>query len=171
MQNINISKKVNISNFSFLAAALMCKVICVCILLIQVMGLLGSTDTSYRWVRVLDSMSFVLLLVACSLQLYKWIMIILRVQWFGSGNATPELYMRKLTISRITYIVMASLISALNLVLIFCETFKHGWYFKMTQAVTTFIMVSTSSQIINFLVVGSLVIRKLHVYFDSNYDK
>ena len=32
-------------------------------------------------------------------------------------------------------------------------------------------MVSTSSQIINFLVVGSLVIRKLQVYFESNYDK
>lgn len=115
-------------------------------------------------------MSFVLLLVACSLQLYKWLLIILRVQYFGSGLLNSELYRKKITIGRNTYIVMASLVPVLNLILIFVETFKHGWYFKMTQAVTTFIMVSTSSQIINFLVVGSLVIRKLHVYFKSNYD-
>ena len=66
---------------------------------------------------------------------------------------------------------MGSLVPGLNLILIFVETFKNGWYFYMTQAVTTFIMVSTSSQIINFLVVGSLVIRKLNVYFKSNYDR
>ena len=79
VRNMRDINKVNISNFSFLAASLTCKTICVLILLIQAMGLLNSSDTSYKWVKVLDSMSFVLLLVACSLQLYKWILIILRV--------------------------------------------------------------------------------------------
>ena len=79
VRNMRDINKVNISNFSFLAASLVCKTICVLILLIQAMGLLNSSDTSYKWVKVMDSMSFVLLLVACSLQLYKWILIILRV--------------------------------------------------------------------------------------------
>lgn len=84
VQNMHESVKVNISNFCFLAAALLCKLVCSAIMLIMVMGLLSkdkseSNDQIFRWIRVLDSMSFVLILVACSLQLYKWLMIILRV--------------------------------------------------------------------------------------------
>ena len=90
VQNMQVFQKVNISNFSFLAAALMCKVICVSILLVQVMGLLNKESITYKWVRVLDSISFVFLLVACSLQLYKWIIIILRIQWFGSGQCDSD---------------------------------------------------------------------------------
>lgn len=120
---------------------------------------------------MLDSVSFVLILVACSLQLYKWLMIILRVQYFGSGMNNATLYQKKANIGRIAYIVLASVFPAFNLILIFVETFKHGWYWKMTQGVTTFILISTSSQLINFLVVGILVIRKLHVYFKTNYNQ
>ena len=47
IQNMQVFQKVNISNFSFLAAALMCKVICVSILLIQVMGLLNKESNTY----------------------------------------------------------------------------------------------------------------------------
>lgn len=89
VQNMQEFTKINISNFSFLAGALLCKLMVCALMLISVMGLLSKKDTTssshFRYVRLLDSVSFVFLLVACSLQLYKWIMIILRVQHFGHG--------------------------------------------------------------------------------------
>lgn len=89
LQNMHSFTKINISNFSFVASALGCKLISSAILVIRMLGLLSNdadNETSnLRAIRVLDSASFVFLLVACSLQLYKWIMIILRVQYFGHG--------------------------------------------------------------------------------------
>jgi len=85
VSNMNQFKKINISNFSFIAAALICKIITVSLIIIHILGLLSVKESNYSWIKLLDSISFVLLLVACSLQLYKWIMIILRVQFFGGG--------------------------------------------------------------------------------------
>lgn len=85
IQNMQEFTKVNISNFSFIAGALLCKILSIIVMLISVLGLLSRSNdpdqknSTLKWVRVLDSTSFVFLLVACSLQLYKWIMIILRV--------------------------------------------------------------------------------------------
>lgn len=68
------------------------------------------------------------------------------------------------------FVFFATSVPMLNLILIFIETFKDIWFFKMTQTVSMFMLLSVSTQIINFIVVGSLVIRKLNVYFCKRYD-
>jgi hypothetical protein len=74
---------INISNFSFLAGALVFKMATVTLLIIHKLGLLSNDNPSYTAAIIFNSTSFVLLLVACSLQLYKWIIIMLRIQYFG----------------------------------------------------------------------------------------
>ena len=75
--------KINITNFSFLAGALVSKMAAVTLLIIHKLGLLSNDNPSYTAAIIFNSKSFVLLLVACSLQLYKWIIIMLRIQFFG----------------------------------------------------------------------------------------
>lgn len=65
------------------------------------------------------------------------------------------------------FIVFASTVPAFNLTLIFVEIFKYN---RMSRAAVIYILLSVFSQTINFLVVGSLVIRKLNVYFQTKYD-
>ncbi|MFM7857262.1 MAG: hypothetical protein ACKO96_36420, partial [Flammeovirgaceae bacterium] len=70
--------------------------------------------------RSLYKTSFVFLLVACSLQLFKWINMIVRVQFFG-GNLTRESYDKRMTASRLSYIVLATAAPLTNLVMIIIE--------------------------------------------------
>ena len=122
--NIKAFTKINISNYAFLGAALVCKLVACAIGLIHVLDLIQGTHF-VEWEQTLNSVGFVLLLVACSLQLYKWIMIILRVQYFGNGSSNIELYQLKLKLSKNLYIVFASAVPAFNLLLIFIEVFKY----------------------------------------------
>lgn len=78
LTNMQSFTKINISNFAFLAGALFCKILGCAIGLIHILDLIQGHHF-IEWEKVLSSVGFVFLLVACSLQLYKWIMIILRV--------------------------------------------------------------------------------------------
>jgi hypothetical protein len=164
--NIKALTKINIWNFVFLGVALICKLAACAIGLIHVLDLINGHHF-VQWEQVLNSGGFVLLLVACSLQLYKWIIIILRVQFFGHGSCDLELYQLKLRLSKQLFIVMATIAPVFNLLLIFIEIFK---YQSISKATAISILLSVSIQTVIFLVVGSLVIRKLHVYFRDKYD-
>jgi hypothetical protein len=131
VRNMQEFTKINISNFSFLATALACRVAGSALLVIQMMGLLdqnshhgGGSSNLLRIVMVLDSASFIFLLVACSLQLYKWIMIILRVQYFGRGQINSLGYRRKLTIGRTVYICVATTVPFLNFLTILFDNLE-----------------------------------------------
>lgn len=127
--NMQEFTKINISNFSFLAGALLCKLLTCALMLISVMDLLGKNtgDSSHSFVRVLDATSFVFLLVACSLQLYKWIMIILRVQYFG-GVLSRQGYRIRIVLGRNLFIILATLFPLVILIMIFVDSFTQNVY-------------------------------------------
>ena len=163
--------KINISNFAFLAAALVCKIMVCLLLLIHLCGLIKTQDLTRltQSVRLLNSASFVFLLIACSMQLYKWTMIIMRVQYFG-GVGDEASYRRKIWVGRCVFIFLASAFPALNLTMIFVETFSSDIYWRVSQVVAALLIFSSSSQIVTGSVVGSLVINRLARYFKSRYN-
>ena len=163
--------KINIANFAFLAAALFCKILVCLLLLIHLCGLIKTQDLTRltQSVRLINSASFVFLLIACSMQLYKWTMIIVRVQYFG-GVGDEASYRRKIWVGRCVFIFFASAFPALNLTMIFVETFSSDIYWRVSQVVAALLIFSSSSQIVTGSVVGSLVINRLARYFKSRYN-
>jgi hypothetical protein len=65
---------------------------------------------------------------------------------------------------------LAKLLPLITLAMIFVGNFKANLYWKMNKVVACTLIFSSSAQVINFLVVGSLVIRKLDQFFKSNYN-
>jgi hypothetical protein len=56
----------------------------------------------------------VFLYIACSLDLYKWIVTAIRIHFFG-GMISLNVYTKRTRITRTNYIVLASAISAGNM--------------------------------------------------------
>ena len=85
LSNIDSFTKTKIAHYSFVASALACKVVRSAVLVIAKLSLLGNNSQVClpEIVRVLDSVSFVLLLVACSLYVYKILCLVWRVRYFG----------------------------------------------------------------------------------------
>ena len=96
-------------------------------------------------------------------------MIIMRVQYFG-GVGDEAIYRRKIWVGRCVFIVFASAFPALNLTMIFVETFSSDIYWRVSQVVAALLIFSSSSQIVTGSVVGSLVINRLARYFKSRYN-
>jgi hypothetical protein len=120
VKNLDQEQKINVANYIFLSLALCCKLATSIILLLEAMGFIRVFKQSLLLSRSLYKTSFVFLLVACSLQLFKWINMIVRVQFFG-GNLTRESYDKRVTASRLSYIVLATVAPVTNLVMIIIE--------------------------------------------------
>lgn len=72
-KNMVMFQNINITNFSLLFTVLTLKIMAVVTMLIQVMGLIGSSiNVHYKIAQTFESTSIALLLIACSLQLYKF---------------------------------------------------------------------------------------------------
>lgn len=83
----------------------------------------------------------------------------------------PNSYQMKLTLGKNIYILLATMFPVVNLLVILTDSFKNGLSYGLTQAAAVVILISASSQIVSFTTVGSLVIRKLQVYFKKRYEK
>jgi len=77
--------------------------------------------------------------------------------------------MKKWYMSKVIFILLATAVPAANMAVILIDSFKLDFKYQVTQAAAIIILVSASSQIINFTVVGALVVRKLQVYFKTRY--
>jgi hypothetical protein len=65
--NTEENDKIFISHFFFMTLAIFCKFAFVLILLIHMTGFFNSGQSSYDWVRIFYSSSFVFLLISCSI--------------------------------------------------------------------------------------------------------
>lgn len=65
--NAEENNKIFISHFFFMIMAVFCKFAFVLILLMHLSGLSPSGESSFDWVRIFYSSSFVFLLIACSI--------------------------------------------------------------------------------------------------------
>ena len=79
-------------------------------------------------------------------------------------------YRKKIWLGRCIFIFLASAFPALNLTMIFVETFMSEIYWRVSQVVAGLLIFSSSSQIVTGSVVGSLVINRLARYFKSKYN-
>jgi len=82
----SLSERIFIFHFIFLELALFCKLITALIFLMHVITMSSSGQTKslpLNLLSILYNSSFVCLYIACSLSLYKWITIVIRVTFFG----------------------------------------------------------------------------------------
>jgi len=83
---------------------------------------------------------------------------------------TRESYDKRVSASRMTFIVLATVAPVANLVMITIEAANTKDTFEIAQPIALSFLVQASSQAVCFLVVGSFLVRKLFVYFKRNYD-
>ena len=121
--NTEENDKIFISHFFFMTLAIVCKFAFVMILLIHLSGLLNSGQSSYDWVRIFYSSSFVFLLISCSIQYYRWIAIAMRVEYYGGGLSKGSYNFRGRLI-KWGVIVAATMIPFINFCFIFLEVYQ-----------------------------------------------
>ena len=91
IMNMEKFTKINISNFIFLTAAIVFKFLASAFELIYLLNIVKN-DAIKIWATILNLIGFVFILIAFSLQLFKWINIIIRVNYFGNGRINTEIY-------------------------------------------------------------------------------
>jgi len=83
------SDNILVSHFIFLELAIFCKLIVMSIYLGYAVGVIDEIPVTIT--RIIYNASFVYLYVACSLGLYKWLVIIIRAKFYG-GYLTQRVY-------------------------------------------------------------------------------
>lgn len=106
--------------------------------------------------------------VSCSLNIYEWLLIIHRVNFFG-GLISIKDYKHKARYNRLIFVFVATVVAAANVALIFAEAIDPNTPTSLALQLT--ILVVFLAMLICFTVIGSILIRRLKVFFKSNYDK
>lgn len=134
------------------------------------MNFIRVLNSTLLWSRGLNKSSFVFLLVACSLQIFKWLNMIVRVQFFG-GQYTRVTYDKLESVSRPAFILLATAAPLTNLAMIIIEAASsQSSKLNIEISISLNFLVQSTSQAICFIVLGSFLVRKLYVYFRRNYD-
>jgi hypothetical protein len=157
-------------NFLFLQGSLFCRLVTTGIILVHVMGLISTEESSLPvfFLRIFYHLSIVFLYVACSLNLYEWLLIIFRVNFFG-GIFSLKDYKRKARTNKVLFIVFAVMVSMINITLIFLDAIDPTK--PKSVAVTLVIALVFAIMLISFTVIGSILIRNLRLFFKKNYNK
>ena len=118
--------------------------------------------------RIFYYLAVVFFYVACSLNIYEWLLIIHRVNFFG-GLISCKDYKNRARVNRVVYCVIASIVGAVNIAMIFLDALDPR---KPTSlALTMTITVVFSAMLIVVTVVGIILIHRLGLFFKKNYDK
>jgi hypothetical protein len=125
--NTEENDKIFISHFCFMTVAIACKFCFIMLLLLHLTGLFNSGQSSYNWVRIFYSSSFVFLLISCSIQYYRWIAIVLRVEYYGGGLSKGTYNFRGRAV-KWSFIFAATTIPFINFCFIFLEVYQPFWF-------------------------------------------
>ena len=120
------------------------------------------------YLRIFYYLSVVFFSVSVSLNIYEWLLIIHRVNFFG-GIITRRDYTKRARINRVIFVVVATGVSVVNVGLIFAQAFDP--HKPTCLALTMGIIVVFSAMLITFTVVGAVLITRLDVLFRKNYAK
>lgn len=161
-----LSDKILVSHFVFLELAIFCKLIVMSIYLGYAIGVIDEIPVTIN--RIIYNASFVYLYVACSLGLYKWLIIIIRAKYYG-GYLSQRTYKARIRKSKIWFIIVATIIPVVNLLLIFVDAFIDSG--SLGQTINLVTVIISSSVAMSFIVIGSILVRRLYVFFRRTYNK
>lgn len=160
----------NLSNFCFLQASLLCRLVTCALILIHVTGLIQSSDSQLPVfaLRIFYYLSVVFFYVACSLNIYEWLLIIHRVNFFG-GLISRRDYKQHAKINRLVYSTIAGVVGGINIIIIFVNAFMPAK--ETSAALIMTLTVVFSALLVISMVVGTVLIHRLGLFFKKNYDK
>ena len=118
--------------------------------------------------RIFYYLSVVFFYVACSLNIYEWLLILHRVNFFG-GLTSRRDYKLRARVNRQVYSLIAALVGTVNIVMIFVEAFDPNKPTSMALIMT--LTVVFSALLVTSIIVGAVLIHRLGRFFKNNYDK
>ena len=150
----------------FLYVTIFMRTVPIAILIFYVMGLADLHDLPIKAILVIYNTSLINLCIVYAIALYQWVFIVHRMNLY-SGFLKIENFRNRLKISKVLYSVVISGILGTNLVLMVVEVFEP--LVGVSTAVSSTILFELSSLLLCFIIVGSIMIRKLKQYFRDNY--
>ena len=159
-----------IMSFVFLQLSLTCRLITCSLILIHVLGLISTEENQMPifFMRIFYYLSIVFFYVSCSLNIYEWLLIIHRVNFFG-GIISLNDYQFRARANRVIFEFIATGVGLVNVALIFAQAIDPNQ--PTCLALTMTILIVFSVMLIILTVVGSILIRRLELFFKKNYDK
>merc|ERR1740117_1027898 len=121
---MHLINNINISIFVFLILTLSFKIFASVLLLAQVLDLIGGEEINFAVARMLENISFTFLIVSCSLQLFKFYKILIRMLFYGRFISEPQ-YERFSTWAKYTYVVASTVFALKNLAFIIASFIKR----------------------------------------------
>jgi len=151
------------AHFVFLQLAMLLKLLTVLYFLGFTLGLYS--HLSVALLKIVYNTSVVYLYIACSLDLYKWMNIVIRVEFFG-GKLDQSTYVSRTRLTRINFIILSVVVPLLNLILIIVDATSNN---SSKGVVSITVLCVWFFLLVSFIVTGSMLVRRLWVYFGENY--
>ena len=151
---------------AFLFVTIFIRTLTIAILVFYVMGLADLKDLPLTTIQILYNTSLINLCIVFAIALYQWVFIVHRINLY-SGFLRIENFRNRLKISKVLYIVVISGTLGTNLILMLVEAFKPE--VGISTAVSSITLFELNSLLLCFIIVGSIMIRKLKTHFRDNY--
>ena len=164
----SMADKLMFGQFIFLQASLICKLICMCILVFVINGYITNGDYPEAVGKIFYCTSWSLLYLAFNCDLYKWVFAVHRINLYGGKISVAQFHHRQ-TVSYYIYAIFAGLLVLTNFVVTCFSAFMP----TNTKSILfqSLIIFDFGSLFVVFSVIGSLLIFYLPYYFGTNYQK
>ena len=163
-----MADKLMFGQFIFLQLSLVCKLICMVLLVFIFEGYIQDDDIPQAIGKIFYCTSWSFLYLAFNCDMYKWVFAVDRVKLYGSEiNVAQFRYRQRL--SYCFFVIVATILVLVNLVMTFYSAFEpDNMKSVMFQSLIIF---DYGSLWITFLVVGAFLIFYLPYYFGRNFKK
>ena len=163
-----MADKLLFGQFIFLQASLICKLICMILLLFIFEGYIDDTDYSQAVGKIFYCTSWSFLYLAFNCDLYKWVFSVHRVKLYGGEISVTQFRYRQ-ALSYYFYAIVASILVLTNLVVSGYSTFEPDD--KKSIIFQSLVIFDYGSLFITQLVVGAFLVWYLPYYFGKNFQK
>ena len=160
------SKCIFISHFVFLQVTILFRLITIAILIFYVMGLASEDKLPLMTIRMIYNTSIIFLCIVYGISLYQWVFIVHRVNLYA-GLFSVENFRERFKLTRILYSVVLAGVFATNFIFVIIEAIRPE--VGISTGLTSTILIELSALLVCFIVVGSILIRRLKVFYHNNY--
>ena len=151
---------------TFLYVTIFLRFLTIAILVFFLMGLANTKELPLKAIFIIYNTSLINLCIVFAIALYQWVFIVHRINLY-SGFLKLENFRNRLKISKILYSLVIAGTLGTNLILMVVEAFKPE--VGISTAVSSTILFELSALLLCFIIVGSIMIRRLKIYFQDNY--
>ena len=113
-------------------------------------------------IRIIYNTSLISLCIVYAIALYQWVFIVHRVNLYAFLFSV-ENFRKRIKLSKILYSIVIAGTLGFNLVMMIVEAWKPE--IGISTAVTSAILAELSALLLCFIVVGSILIRRLKLFF------